>query len=48
MNDDLREKRQAGEQWERSSGDRCLFLCAVNRGEQGRNVAGQLAAKIGG
>lgn len=47
-NDDSREKRQAGDQWERSSSGRCLFLFAVKSDEQGRNVAGQLAAKIGG
>ena len=47
-NDDSREKRQAGEQWERSSGGRCLFLFAVERDEQGREVAGQLAAKLRG
>ena len=45
-NDDSREKRQAGDQWERSSAGRCLFLFAVKRDEQGRDVATQLAHKM--
>jgi len=47
-NDDSREKKLAGEQWERSSDGRCLFLFAVERDDQGRDVAKQLEAKIGG
>ena len=45
-NDDSEEKRQVGHQWETSSGGRCLFLFALKRDEQGRDVAGQLAAKV--
>ncbi|MGC8703679.1 MAG: DEAD/DEAH box helicase [Thiomonas sp.] len=44
--DDSGEKRQVGHQWESSSGGRCLFLFAVNRDEQGRDVAGQLRDKL--
>jgi type III restriction enzyme len=46
-NDDSREKMQVGHQWEKSSNGRCLFLMAVAEDEQGRNVAGQIAHKIG-
>ncbi|MDD5318949.1 MAG: restriction endonuclease subunit R, partial [Candidatus Pacebacteria bacterium] len=46
-NDDSREKKLAGEQWERSSEGRCLFLFAVERDDQGRDVAKQIEAKIG-
>lgn len=46
-NDDSREKRQVGEQWEKASSDRCLFLFAVETDESGRNVAQQIAQKIG-
>ena len=45
-NDDSDEKRQVGHQWESSSGGRCLFLVSLKRDEQGRDVAGQLAAKV--
>jgi len=45
-NDDSREKRQVGHQWEQSSGGRCLFLFAVERDEQGRDVFRQLADKL--
>ncbi len=45
-NDDSEEKRQVGHQWEASSDGRCLFLFAVKRDEQGRDVVGQLAAKV--
>lgn len=45
-NDDSREKRQVGEQWERSSGGRCLFLFAVAEDEAGRTVFQQLAEKL--
>jgi type III restriction enzyme len=46
-NDDSREKRQVGEQWEKASGGRCLFLFAVETDDVGRNVAQQIAQKIG-
>lgn len=45
-NDDSREKQQVGDQWERSSGGRCLFLFAVGRDEQGRDVFKQLEDKL--
>lgn len=45
-NDDSKEKRQVGEQWERASGGRCLFLFA-SADEAGINVAQQIARKIG-
>lgn len=45
-NDDSREKKQVGHQWEKSSGGRCLFLFATERDEQGRDVAKQLADKL--
>ena len=45
-NDDSREKQQVGHQWERSSGGRCLFLFAVERDAQGRDVFQQLADKL--
>ena len=45
-NDDSREKRQVGEQWEKASAGRCLFLFAVETDEVGRNVAQQIAQKI--
>ncbi len=47
-NDDSREKKQVGHQWEKSSGGRCLFLMAVARDEQGRDVRQQIADKISG
>ena len=46
-NDDSREKRQVGEQWEKVSDGRCLFLFAVETDEVGRNVAQQITQKIG-
>jgi type III restriction enzyme len=46
-NDDSREKRQIGHQWEKASNGRCLFLFAVERDEQGRDVFKQLADKLG-
>ncbi|WP_395689774.1 DEAD/DEAH box helicase [Caenimonas koreensis] len=46
-NDDSREKQQVGHQWEQSSGGRCLFLFAVERDHDGRDVAQQIAQKIG-
>ncbi|MBC7434747.1 MAG: restriction endonuclease subunit R, partial [Bdellovibrionales bacterium] len=45
-NDDSREKQQVGHQWEQSSGGRCLFLFAVERDGQGRDVFKQLADKL--
>ncbi len=45
-NDDSREKKQVGHQWEKSSGGRCLFLMAVADDEQGRDVRQQIADKI--
>lgn len=45
-NDDSREKRQIGEQWEKSSNGRCLFLFAVKQDEDGRSVHQQLADKL--
>lgn len=44
-NDDSREKRQVGEQWEKASNGRCLFLFAV-KDEMGQSVKQQIAAKI--
>jgi type III restriction enzyme len=46
-NDDSREKNQVGLQWESSSGGRCLFLMAVAKDEQGRDVWRQIADKVG-
>jgi type III restriction enzyme len=46
-NDDSREKKQVGAQWEKSSGGRCLFLFAVAEDEDGRPVQKQIADKIG-
>ncbi len=45
-NDDSREKRQVGDRWEQSSGGRCLFLFAVERDDQGRDVFQQVVAKL--
>lgn len=45
-NDDSREKQQVGYQWEQSSGGRCLFLFAVERDGQGRDVFQQIAHKL--
>jgi len=45
-NDDSREKQQVGHQWEQSSTGRCLFLFAVARDDQGRDVFQQLASKL--
>lgn len=47
-NDDSREKIQIGEQWEKTSGGRCLFLMAVAQDVKGRGVAQQVADKING
>ena len=45
-NDDSREKNQVGHQWEKTSGGRCLYLMAVAKDEQGRDVRKQIADKI--
>lgn len=45
-NDDSREKQQVGHQWEQSSCGRCLFLFAVERDAQGRDVFQQVAHKL--
>ena len=45
-NDDSREKAQVGARWEGSSNGRCLFVMAVKRDDQGRNVAQQLRHKL--
>jgi type III restriction enzyme len=45
-NDDSREKQQVGHQWEQSSGGRCLFLFAVERDDQGRDVFKQIEDKL--
>jgi type III restriction enzyme len=45
-NDDSKEKMQVGYQWEQSSGGRCLFLFAVQRDDDGRDVFQQLSQKL--
>lgn len=45
LNEDTREKAQIGQQWERSSGGRCLFLLAL-ADNGGRNVGQQIDDKI--
>lgn len=45
-NDDSREKKQVGHQWEKSSDGRCLFLFAVAEDEAGRPVQKQITDKI--
>lgn len=45
-NDDSREKKQVGSQWEKSSGGRCLFLFAVAEDEAGRSVFKQIEDKL--
>lgn len=45
-NDDSREKQQVGYQWEKSSNGRCLFLFAVERDQDGRDVFMQIDNKI--
>ncbi|OHV00377.1 hypothetical protein BLA34_12320 [Ralstonia solanacearum] len=47
-NDDSREKKLVGEQWEKSSNGRCLFLFAVAEDECGRTVAQQVDDKLAG
>lgn len=45
--DDAREKRQVGEQWEKSSSGQCLFLFALED-DQGRGVVQQIDDKVQG
>ncbi|MBH9723581.1 DEAD/DEAH box helicase family protein [Burkholderia contaminans] len=45
-NDDSREKKLVGEQWEKSSNGRCLFLFAVAEDECGRSVSQQINDKL--
>lgn len=45
-NDDSREKKLVGEQWEKSSNGRCLFLFAVAEDECGRSVSQQIYDKL--
>lgn len=45
-NDDSKEKKQVGHQWEKSSDGRCLFLFAVETDDQGRDVFKQIADKL--
>jgi len=45
-NDDSREKKQVGAQWEKASDGRCLFLFAVAEDEAGRSVFKQLDDKL--
>lgn len=45
-NDDSREKKQVGAQWEKASGGRCLFLFAVAEDEDGRTVFKQVEDKL--
>jgi type III restriction enzyme len=46
-NDDSKEKKQVGHQWEKASNGRCLFLFAVER-DAGRDVFKQLDDKLAG
>lgn len=45
-NDDTKEKEAIGELWEKASNGKCLFLMAVKKDAQGRDVLGQIKAKI--
>lgn len=45
-NDDSKEKKQVGHQWEKTSDGRCLFLFAVETDDQGRDVFKQIADKL--
>jgi type III restriction enzyme len=45
-NDDSREKDQVGHQWEQSSNGRCLFLFAVKKDSDGRDVFQQIKRKL--
>ena len=48
LNDETREKSEVGDQWETSSNGHCLFLLALEKDEQGRDVAQQITANIAG
>ena len=41
------EKDQVGRLWAERSGGKCLFLMAFEKGDQGRDVRGQLDAVVG-
>lgn len=45
-NDDSREKMQVGFQWEKSSGQHCIFLMAEKVDKDGRDVGQQIEHKI--
>ena len=45
-NDDSREKQRVGEQWEKTSDGRCLFLFAVKNDAAGRTVTQQIVDKL--
>lgn len=45
-NDDSKEKIQVGQQWERASNGRCLFLFALEHDEKGRDVFKQVSDKV--
>ncbi|MFJ7311555.1 hypothetical protein ACIQVE_02110 [Pseudomonas sp. NPDC098747] len=45
-NDDSKEKIQVGQQWEKSSNERCLFLFAIEVDDKGRDVFKQVSEKI--
>lgn len=47
-NDDSKDKKAIGELWERRSNGRGLYLMATERDDKGRDVRGQLLAKIRG
>jgi type III restriction enzyme len=44
-NDDSLEKKLVGEQWEKASKGKCLFLFAI-KDDLGRNIIKQIADKI--
>ena len=45
-NDDSREKISVGEQWEKASNGKCLFLFAVAHDDKGRSVEKQIQDKL--
>ena len=45
-NDDSMEKKQVGHQWEKASQGKCLFIMAVKKDEDGRDVYQQIDEKI--
>jgi len=47
-NDDSKEKTNVGLKAEEASGGKLLFLMAVLKDDQGRDVRAQILAKIGG